>query len=64
MNIKLFTRAGGFVHEAKILPFHIPPDIIQWGSRFFTYQGTVESPEPHWAYSEGMVYPLIQGLHT
>lgn len=46
MTVKLFTRDGGFVHEAAIPPFNPPPEVIGWGSRVFVrgadYDGTIQ----------------------
>lgn len=35
MNIKLFTRDGGFVTDAVIPRFDPPPEVILWGNRMF-----------------------------
>jgi len=40
MTVLLYTKDGSFVHEQTIPPFQEPPDVIQWGSRFFVCPST------------------------
>lgn len=35
MKIKLIVPSGELVHEATILPFNEPPQVITWGVRTF-----------------------------
>ncbi len=41
MNIDLYTRAGEHVATVYVPPFKVMPEIICWGSRFFTSQGAL-----------------------
>lgn len=37
MKIRLKTKTGAFVRDAKIPLFNILPDTITWGDRIFVY---------------------------
>lgn len=63
MKIKLFTRDAGFVHEADIPPFLLPPEVVTWGSRVFTKddRSIVEADGSRTVrYTEGILYPLTE----
>lgn len=50
MDARLFTRGGEYVATVADVPaFHFPPEILAWGSRFFTRQ-------PDGAYVEALVW--------
>ena len=64
MRIKLFTRDGGFVHEAQLPDFNPGPGIVLWGERVFTRDVTslIESDGSRTVrYTEGFLYVLPEG---
>lgn len=67
LKVKLFTRAGGFVHEATIPPFTPAPEILTWGDRAFVRSDASlieQDGSRSVRYVEGLLYPLIEGATT
>lgn len=40
IEIKLYTKSGGYVETVYIPPFNEMPDVIIWGERFFVLFNT------------------------
>jgi hypothetical protein len=59
MKIKLFTRDGGFVHEALIPPFKPAPEVITWGARVFVRNDVYAIGDEATGYVEGMAYAVL-----
>lgn len=72
MKVKLFTRDGGFVHEAEVPPFLTPPDLIIWGERFFVVpdvdgpvgQIAADSPEDVDVLQEAFAYAIPPAVRS
>ncbi len=59
MEITLYTASG--LHEVTTVavpPFHVWPEIIAWGERFFVLQNVPSESVPP-RYHEGLVYVVL-----
>lgn len=55
---------GGFIAAYKCLAIacmKIPPEVVQWGGRFFTYAGKHTKGNEDLIYVEACMFPLIDG---
>lgn len=71
VKVLLANNGDKVVGYASIPDFHPPPEVLQWGSRFFVYQGITLYDEAGKAaparpssgdavvYREGLCYPLL-----
>lgn len=55
MNVKLYTRDGGFVTDITTIPFRLMPEVIQWGSRFFC-RNVFKDTTTTYGYTEGCLW--------
>lgn len=58
MEVKLFTRDGGFVADIVTLPFQLMPEVILWGERFFMRNVSFDSGQGY-GYTEAFCYAYV-----
>jgi hypothetical protein len=57
-RVRLLTQDGGYVCSGMIPKFDMPPSVLTWGTRIFTYEQT-DDEQVH-VYTEAFTFALTE----